>query len=133
MASVSSWWKVSRWKARGWKVVVALALVMGAGFSVVSLGERPVVEEPNRSTVEEVIKKDDGTRVDITGVVLRQIGPRTVLVHDGTAAVEVDVPPDQIPEGGLRPNVRIRIRGELVKDEDGNNTELDANQIFWSF
>ena len=101
--------------------------------SALSLAELPAGEVPPRSSVKEIIQKHDGAQVDITGVVLRQIGPRTVLVHDGTAAVEVDIPPDQVPEGGLRPNVRIRIRGELVRDEAGGNTELDANQIFWSF
>ncbi|MCL6271157.1 NirD/YgiW/YdeI family stress tolerance protein [Sansalvadorimonas sp. 2012CJ34-2] len=102
-------------------------------LSSVLWAELPVGEEPKRTSVQEVIQKDDGTQVDITGVVLRQVGPRTVLVHDGTAAVEVDIPPDQVPEGGLKPNVRIRIRGELVKEDETGNPELDANQVFWSF
>ena len=102
-------------------------------FTSVAQGELPVGETPPRSSVQEIIQKEEGTSVDVIGVVLRQIGPRTVLVHDGTAAVEVDIPPEQVPEGGLKPNARIRIRGELVKDSETEDVELDASQIFWSF
>lgn len=88
---------------------------------------------PSKVTVKEALGDEyHGERVDITGVVLRQVGPETILLHDGTAAIEVDIPPSQIPPDGLKPNTRIRIKGEVTQ-EDNSAHEVEANQIFWTF
>ncbi|WP_196221434.1 NirD/YgiW/YdeI family stress tolerance protein [Sansalvadorimonas verongulae] len=88
---------------------------------------------PSKITVKEALSEDfHGKTVDITGVVIRQIGPETILLHDGTAAIEVDVPPNQIPQGGLKPNTRIRIKGEVTLEGRGSH-EVEANQVFWVF
>lgn len=84
-------------------------------------------------SVREALSEDfHDAQVEINGVILRQIGPNTVLVQDGTAVVEVDIPPEQIPSGGLKSNTRIRIKGEITHEKSGNH-EIEANQIFWSF
>ena len=90
-------------------------------------------EEHSKITVREALGEElHDTPVEISGVVLRQTGPDTLLIHDGTAAVEVEVPPEQIPPGGLKANTRIRIRGEITYDEEGSR-EVEANQLFWTF
>ena len=87
----------------------------------------------DKVTVRETLKsKQPGKSVDITGVIIRQVGPNTVLMHDGTAAIEVDIPQEQIPPGGLRSNLRIRIKGQVVTEDEGEK-EVSANQAFWSF
>ena len=88
---------------------------------------------PEKISVREALSKNyHDAQIEISGVVLRQIGPNTVLVHDGTAAVEVDIPLEQIPPGGLKSNTRIRIKGEISHENNGSH-EVEANQIFWSF
>ncbi len=86
-----------------------------------------------RISVDQVLQEEHhGNVADISGTVLRQIGPSSVLIHDGTAAVEVELPPDQIPKGGFKPNTRIRIRGEITHNEDDVH-EVQACQLFWVF
>ena len=96
-----------------------------------SAGEQP--QPPSKVTVKEALSEQLlGETVDITGVVIRQVGSETILLHDGTAAIEVDVPPDQIPQDGLKPNTRIRIKGEVTHEENGSH-EVEANQVYWVF
>ena len=99
------------------------------GHTLESAGDSAEV----KATIKDVLSEDfHDKKVEISGVVLRQVGPGTVIIHDGTAAIEVDVPPEQLPIDGLRPNTRIRIKGEVAHEHEGNH-EVEANQLFWSF
>ena len=91
------------------------------------------VRAPSKVTVKEALSEElHGETVDITGVVIYQVGPGTILLHDGTAAIEVDVPSSQIPKDGLKPNTRVRIKGEVTHEESSSH-EVEANQVFWVF
>ncbi|WP_281646534.1 NirD/YgiW/YdeI family stress tolerance protein [Parendozoicomonas sp. Alg238-R29] len=107
---------------------------MTASLSSPSRSQQTVTPPPpHKVTVKEALSENHhGGTVDITGVVLRQIGPETILLHDGTAAIEVDVPPNHIPQSGLKPNTRIRIKGEVTHEDNGSH-EVEANQVFWTF
>ena len=127
--------KTSPWTASGHTLSLTYFLVcfLALCFPALTKAQEQIPAPPAKVTVKEALGDEyHGERVDITGVVLRQVGSETILLHDGTAAIEVDIPPSQIPPDGLKPNTRIRIKGEVTQ-EDNSAHEVEANQIFLDF
>ncbi len=84
-------------------------------------------------TIREALQSEYHDRyIELTGVVLRQTGPLSVLIHDGTAAIEISLQPTQIPNGGLKPNTRLRVKGEISRDGQSAH-EVEVTELFWTF
>ena len=89
---------------------------------------------PLRVTVREAKQsKYHDIPIEISGIVLRQTGPQSVLIHDGTAAIEIELSPAQVPPNGLKPNMRLRVRGEISHDGHQNTHEVEATELYWYF
>ena len=89
---------------------------------------------PIRVTVREAKQsKYHDIPIEISGIVLRQTGPQSVLIHDGTAAIEIELSPAQVPPNGLKPNMRLRVRGEISHDGHQNTHEVEATELYWYF
>ena len=94
----------------------------------------PKNTDPIKVTVREAKQaKYHDIPIEISGIVLRQTGPQSVLIHDGTAAIEIELTPSQVPANGLKPNTRLRVRGEISHDGHQNTHEVEATELYWSF
>ncbi|CAM3474864.1 NirD/YgiW/YdeI family stress tolerance protein [Parendozoicomonas haliclonae] len=93
----------------------------------------PENDEPTRLTIREALRAErHNYMIELSGVVLRQTGPHSAIIHDGTAAIEVELPPAQVPSHGLKANSHVRVRGE-INHEGHRAHEVEVTEAFWSF
>ncbi len=114
-------------------ITVTVLLILPATQSYSETTPAPKPEQALKITVGEALKPEYRDRyIELSGIVLRQTGPLSVLIHDGTAAIEISLQPSQIPNGGLKPNTRLRVKGEISRDGQ-NAHEVEVTELFWTF
>jgi uncharacterized protein (TIGR00156 family) len=78
-------------------------------------------------TVAELATLPDDTPVRLVGYVVESVGAESYTFRDGSGTVVVEIDDDDWNGLDIRPEIRVEVAGEV--DRDGDRTEVEVDTI----
>ena len=94
-------------------VPVALACIVTAASAQFA---GPGATAPYSSVAEVLQHAVDDTRVELEGVIIRQVGKEKYIFTDGKTEIRIEIDEKYMPAVKFDERTRVRIRGEVEKD-----------------
>lgn len=80
-------------------------------------------------TAAEVAELSDETSVRLVGYIVESVGEETYTFRDETGAIAVEIDADEWNGLDVSPNVRVEITGEVDRDLDSTEIDVDAIRL----
>ena len=108
-------------------IVILLIFSVTAGLSANSASEPEVAAKVIPVASVSDLRDDD--EITIEGYLIKQLSEEHYLFRDDTAEIEVEIDDDLLQDINIDETVKIRITGEVDKDEDEISVEADTLQL----
>jgi uncharacterized protein (TIGR00156 family) len=80
-------------------------------------------------TAIEAADMPDNTSVRLVGYIVESVGEETYTFRDETGAIAVEIDADEWNGLDVSPNVRVEITGEVDRDLDSTEIDVDAIRL----